>query len=82
VEGVRRGDEVVIRVTNHGPAITDEALQTLFEPFKRGSLDNPTNPRGLGLGLYIAYQIALAHGGSIHATTRDGKTCMRTTLPV
>jgi signal transduction histidine kinase len=53
-------------------------LETLFEPFHRSKAP----ARGLGLGLYIAYQIAHAHGGSIHATTRDGKTCMRTTLPV
>lgn len=82
IEGERRPDEIVLRVTNHGPAISAEALQTLFEPFKRGSLDNPANPRGLGLGLYIASSIVREHGGALTVVSEDGRVTFTITLPV
>jgi light-regulated signal transduction histidine kinase (bacteriophytochrome) len=82
IEAQRTDGEVAIRVTNHGPAITSDALQTLFEPFKRGSLDNPANPRGLGLGLYIASSIVREHGGALTVTSGDGLVTFTITLPV
>jgi light-regulated signal transduction histidine kinase (bacteriophytochrome) len=82
VEGVRERDGVAIRVTNHGPAITGETLQQLFEPFKRGSLDNPANPRGLGLGLYIASSIVREHGGTLGVASAEGRVTFTVTLPV
>lgn len=81
VEAERRGGAVIVRVTNHGPAITPDALQTLFEPFKRGSLDNPTNPRGLGLGLYIASSIVHEHRGELTVSSGDGLVTFIVTLP-
>ena len=81
IEGERRDGNVVLRVTNHGPAITAAALQTLFEPFKRGSLDNPGNPRGLGMGLYIASSIVREHGGSLEVNSGDGLVTFTVTLP-
>jgi len=46
---------------HNGGAIPDDVAHTLFEPFKRAR-----DPQGgLGLGLYIAHQIAKAHGGDI-----------------
>jgi signal transduction histidine kinase len=81
LEGERRDDRLLVRVVNHGPAISDEALQTLFEPFKRGSLDNPTNPRGLGLGLYIASSIVREHGGALTVVSGDGLVTFTVALP-
>lgn len=72
------GRTAQIDVLNNGAAIPDDVLETLFEPFHRTSA--PT--RGLGLGLYIAHQIARAHGGDIRARTREGETCLRVTLPL
>jgi len=37
----------------------------LFEPFRRGDDERSQRRKGLGLGLYIAVQIAAAHGGNI-----------------
>jgi signal transduction histidine kinase len=81
VRGERRAGEVVVHVINHGPAITAEALQSLFEPFKRGSLDNKMNPRGLGLGLYIASSIVREHGGELGVESRDGLVTFTMRLP-
>ena len=75
------GDEVVLEVHNGGPAIPSGALATIFEPMVRHvDKSNPTS--GLGLGLYIATQIVLAHGGRLEASSSDtGGTTFSVHLP-
>jgi PAS domain S-box-containing protein len=68
------GAAVVLRVTNRGDHISAERLERLFEPFAWGADESsPRRPQGLGLGLYIARQIVLAHGGSLGATSDAGE---------
>jgi len=59
------GDDVLLRVHNGGAPIAPALLPHLFEPFRRGDVADAA-PLGLGLGLYIVRQIAVAHGGDIH----------------
>jgi signal transduction histidine kinase len=67
--------EIVLSVHNQNRAgpIPPELLPHLFDPFRRGT-DSPSG--GLGLGLYIACEIARAHGGEIHvrSTEEEGTT--------
>lgn len=63
-------DEVVIEVHNGGPAIPDAAQKSIFDAMIRHSGDPKTN-RGLGLGLYIASQVVLAHGGKLDVSSTD-----------
>lgn len=51
---------VVTEVTSHGEQIPEELRQRLFDPFAHGEMSGPR--RGLGLGLFIVQQIAIAHG--------------------
>ena len=60
----RAGEPVVLTFRNYGTPIEPAALQTLFEPYRRG-VDPTRRPGSLGLGLYIARQIVLAHDGEI-----------------
>jgi signal transduction histidine kinase len=60
-----------LAVTNYGEPISDKAMQNLFKPYTRG--ERPSQ-QGLGLGLYIASQIAKAHGGAIDATSTAEET--------
>jgi signal transduction histidine kinase len=60
-----------LAVTNYGTPISGKAMESLFEPYTRG--DRPSQ-QGLGLGLYIASQIAKAHGGSLNATSNPHET--------
>lgn len=62
-----QNDEVVISVLNQGPPIPPQLMPLLFEPFTRSEAGQ--RGEGLGLGLYIASQIASAHGGSLSVTS-------------
>jgi signal transduction histidine kinase len=60
-----------LAVTNYGAPISDKAMVNLFKPYTRG--ERPSQ-QGLGLGLYIASQIAGAHGGTLKATSSAEET--------
>ena len=76
-----RGDQsgVEVAVSNGGPAIAEEDREVIFDPFRRGR-SSAKEARGLGLGLFIVQQIALAHGGDVSVESRDGRTTFRATL--
>jgi two-component system, sensor histidine kinase and response regulator len=72
--------DIVIEVKNPG-AIPPERLGTLFEPFRREPKD-AARSTGLGLGLFISQQIALAHGGDIAvASSPTAGTAVTIRLP-
>lgn len=70
---------VVLSVSNDG-AIADHLKAQLFNPF-RERIHQPGRHQGLGLGLYIAQQIVLAHGGTIEAFSENARTTFRVKLP-
>jgi signal transduction histidine kinase len=75
------GDAVTLAVHNGGPAISERALTTIFEPMVRHVADEKKNS-GFGLGLYIAAQIVLAHGGTLDAvSTEERGTTFTARLP-
>ncbi|QIE30430.1 sensor histidine kinase [Caballeronia sp. SBC2] len=72
-------DSVVVKVRNHGSAIPEASLQSICQPlvWLSASEDDDARPRtSLGLGLYVARETALAHGGSISVESDeiDGTT--------
>ncbi|QIB51776.1 GAF domain-containing sensor histidine kinase [Pseudomonas sp. OIL-1] len=64
--------EIALSVTNSGPVIPQELMSLLFQPFTRSNAGG--RGKGLGLGLYIASQIAAAHDGtlSVSSTPENG----------
>ena len=76
----RGGDEVVLTIHNAGQPIASRKLAHLFEPMQRAGEhdeDRPhRRPGSIGLGLFIAKAVAVAHGGTIDVTSTqaDGTT--------
>lgn len=68
----------IVEVADQGPGVPPEILPYLFERFARAG-----SAQGLGLGLYLANRIALAHGGSLAVSSAPGKgASFQLTLPI
>lgn len=70
IEATVRHREVVVAVRDTGVGIPPEALGRLFERFYQVE---PARAGGTGLGLYIARQIVVAHGGRIWVESQPGE---------
>ncbi|MEJ7598162.1 MAG: HAMP domain-containing sensor histidine kinase [Kofleriaceae bacterium] len=71
---------LLISVANAGIPIVPEVIGRIFDPFARGTTMRRSG--GLGLGLYIVEQIALAHGGScIARSSQEQGTTFTIELP-
>lgn len=79
------GDAVNVRidVSNHGAAIGSATLARIFDPLMRGPdrLGEDERIGSLGLGLYIASEIARAHHGAIETRSDDTQTIFSVSLP-
>jgi signal transduction histidine kinase len=64
-------DLVWVRVSDTGPGISREDQEKIFEPFYRGSQKRRIK-QGLGLGLSIARDLVIAHGGWIEVDSAPG----------
>ncbi len=71
---------MTLSVTSHGEPIPPENLGRLFQPFFRGA--GKSNPEGLGLGLYIAAEIARAHGGKLDVSSTPEATRFTFSMPM
>ncbi|KAA0972709.1 GAF domain-containing sensor histidine kinase [Aureimonas fodinaquatilis] len=69
-----------LQVRNKGAEIPEELRQKLFQPFVRP--DSSQKVEGLGLGLFIASEIAKAHDGSLEMHQSDGTTCFSLIIPI
>lgn len=61
-----------LSVTNSGSPISSDAMKRLFRPFYRGEVRDSL--QGLGLGLFIASEIAKAHGGTLGVESDANET--------
>jgi signal transduction histidine kinase len=68
-------DAITIAVSNDGPLIPAESLESIFSPLVQlPGVDQDARPRtSLGLGLFVAREIALAHGGGISAASTEAE---------
>src|SRR5690554_4375155 len=74
------GGSVQLDVTDDGPGVDDDILEQLFEPFFRA--DQSRGGAGWGLGLAIARDIILRHGGTITAVNQpEGGLRLTIVLP-
>jgi signal transduction histidine kinase len=74
-------DAVILSVHNAGIPIAAADLHRIFDPLARAPTERP-DPTSLGLGLYIAREVARAHGGTIAvASSNDAGTTFTVRLP-
>jgi hypothetical protein len=73
----RTGGDVVLTIANECPERPATILERLFEPFRRASEHGRA-----GLGLYIARQLARAHGGDVAASWNRGTITLTLSLPI
>jgi len=75
-----RDTDVEISVHNGGH-ISQDLMPRLFQPFQSG-VGRRTRAEGLGLGLYIVEQLAIAHGGEVWVSSVSSEgTTFRIRLP-
>ncbi len=81
--GVR--DTLRLDVSNQGFPLSPEVLQVIFDPLVQipaEASDSSRPPTNLGLGLFIAREIAVAHGGTIAAeSSAEAGTTFSVELP-
>lgn len=74
-------NQTFISFTNTGKTIPPEKLNMIFEKFYRLDNARSTQTGGAGLGLAISNEIVQAHGGTITATSNNGKTVFTVMIP-
>ena len=68
---------ILVQVHDNGSGMTQEEVERAFDRFQKGP-----DSRGSGLGLTIARNLVLAHGGEIRAVSHPGSgTTISFTLP-
>jgi len=67
--------EVIVRVTDNGPGIPEDAARRLFEPWFT------TRAGGTGLGLVLSRRYLEEMGGTITSLSHEGGACFEVRLP-
>ena len=74
------GKTFELSVANMGDPIPPATMEQLFQPFFRASTRR--SQQGLGLGLYIASEIARAHNGTLAVASTPQETCFTFRMPI
>lgn len=77
------GARAQVVVKDHGVGVDLNQVDALFKPFSRLGTTTELERPGMGLGLYLAREIARAHGGELQARPNsDSGTTFVLTLPL
>jgi signal transduction histidine kinase len=77
VQSICTDTEVILKVSDNGPGISDEMRQSVFELFKTSKAE------GMGVGLWLSKTVVNAHLGDIYFESKlGGGTCFEVRLPV
>jgi signal transduction histidine kinase len=63
-------DRVEIAIADEGPGIPQDQIEQVFRPFYRLDASRSRETGGAGLGLAVARDVALAHGGDVRLANR------------
>jgi two-component system OmpR family sensor kinase len=79
---VAANGQATVTVADEGPGIDPEVGPKVFERFYRVDSSRSREKGGAGLGLAIASEIAMAHGGSLDLVPTERGATFRLTLPL
>jgi two-component system sensor histidine kinase CpxA len=83
IRTAHEGSVAQIKVRDHGPGVPSISLEDLFRPFYRLDDSRERKTGGVGLGLAIAKQAVVLHGGEVRAVNVPGGGLeVQFTLPV
>ncbi|NNJ90959.1 MAG: PAS domain-containing protein [Gammaproteobacteria bacterium] len=80
-ESLNDRNAVAINISDQGPGIPEDELETVFDKFTQSS-KTKSGHGGTGLGLSISREIIQVHAGSLYATNTESGMRFRFTLPV
>ncbi len=76
-------EQAVVTIEDNGPGIEPLLLAKIFDPFVRGDASRNMDKGGVGLGLSIAKEIVIAHGGDLTLSNKpEGGLVARVELPM
>ncbi|SOB79463.1 two-component system, OmpR family, sensor kinase [Streptomyces sp. 1331.2] len=75
------GGQAELSVTDDGPGIAPDLVGRVFERFVRGDRARSRATGSTGLGLAIVRAVVRAHGGTVEAASRPGRTVFTVRLP-
>lgn len=79
----RQGNRAVLHVRDHGPGLSADALDRVFDRFWRSNGGRSRGREGAGLGLAIVREIVHAHHGTVAAANDpDGGAVFTVRLPL
>ncbi|MCM1252996.1 MAG: HAMP domain-containing histidine kinase [Clostridium sp.] len=81
ISAFEKENSMQISFSNKGKTIPKEKLLSIFDKFYRLDEARASNTGGAGLGLAIAKEIVLLHGGTISADSENDMTIFTVTLP-
>lgn len=71
IEAREEKDAIHYTIADNGIGIKEKYLELIFKPFKR--LHNTSVYQGTGIGLALCQKVVQKHGGTISATSQEGK---------
>ena len=78
VSAAREGAWIRLAVSDDGPGVPDELVDTLFDAYVRGATSHVVG--GSGLGMLIVHQLCRAMNGTVEYDATNG-ACFTATLP-
>lgn len=75
----QQGDKAIFTLSDSGAGLNEKAMAALFQPREGDDMDGTPS---LGLGLPLARQIALLHGGSLMLDQQEGGARFLLSLPL
>ena len=82
VAAQQQNDTLYISIRDFGPGVPDEELEEIFRAFYRIDTSRARTSGGVGLGLALARETAIQHGGNIVARNANPGLCVTVTLPM